>query len=158
MNDSACGSSLTTYILQTFESSTEFNAYLCAQIWPAFKARAKQVESEREQVRQAHFESRQARWEAEHVERQARRQAREAKTKADHAARTARQELKARKEAATTYNKRFVDLDGAPLTTRQVEYRADRGQPVREIATGRLMHYDKQIPRWIEANDQGTAL
>jgi hypothetical protein len=40
-----------------------------------------------------------------------------------------------------TENRRFSDLDGSPLTDRQVELRAKGGQLVREKTTGKTMKF-----------------
>lgn len=45
-------------------------------------------------------------------------------------------------------NSRFCDLDGTPLSDREVTRRANAGAPAREIETGRIMRYNRYTQRW----------
>src|SRR5262249_11188944 len=47
-------------------------------------------------------------------------------------------------------NSRFTALDGSPLTDGQVTWHANTGRPVLEIKTGKALHYNNIMRRWVE--------
>jgi hypothetical protein len=94
---------LVEYLLKTFASSGELHAWLCVQVWPAFKERDKQTRMNNA-------------------------------TRHNTASRSAAVDLDSISQHATA-------PDGTALTVREVERRADAGEPVRSNRTG-------QIVRW----------
>ncbi|HEX8838273.1 MAG TPA: hypothetical protein VF748_15125 [Candidatus Acidoferrum sp.] len=68
---------------------------------------------------------------------------------------------KKRKRTHVLPNKRFCDLDGSPLSDRQVMIRATHGEHVKELDTGRIMRfsemtgYKKGTGKWVEVEQTG---
>lgn len=157
---------LTAYIRAQFKTATALAAYLNDNVWPLYKAERfaaqRAFEDEREMERQRTREQREsvraARIERQREETRQKRLADKLALEQAHTAELAARaqaRRQARVGAAGPPNARFCDLDNSPLSDRQVVMRANRGESVKEIKTGRIMcfqegQYKKGQGKWIE--------
>ena len=139
---------LVAAILARFENAAAFHVWLMVNIWPAMRERDRrnfaQEYAAKAAARQAKADAAQQAKDKRKAERRAAAEARDLTPKRPSGFQPA-------------INERFIDLNGAMLTEREVRRRAGLGLHVREKATGRIMRYHNVPvssggPRWIEVN------